>query len=269
MAVRAGELATSSTDADRRRTPAPPCRGILTLEEIEQLLKELPHIPQGKAVVEANLDLIRRLGEPTQILAVLERILTDPFAISQNASRSYHHVNHFDKIVLIDSERSFDYRLTIHLWLPPYSEKQLNEELIHDHRFSFWSNILAGSLISENYLLSEHGNAYQQYRYIPEERDALNFYQFMGEARLAASGIVKRNRGAAYFLSHERIHRVRLPREDMVCTLVLRGPRACNYSNVYNTVYPNQNFELTPTMFSPRQLRGKLVCLVDELAGRI
>ena len=155
--------------------------------------------------------------------------------------------------------------MTVHLWQPPYNEQQLNEELIHDHQLSFWSNVLTGNLISENYLPSEHGNTYHQYRYIPEERDALNFYKFMGETRLAASGIVKRDPGVSYFLQHERIHRVRLPRQELVCTLVLRGPRASNHSNVYNTVYPHGNFHLTPTMFSPQQLGAKLSRLVHEL----
>ncbi len=265
MSVR--ELAVRAPIAiDIESDLGPPRRTALSLDEIEQLLAGLPRIPSN-ATISANLSVVRWLAEPRQIINILERLLADPSSISRIAARSYHHVNHFDKLVLVDSECPSDYRLTLHLWDPPYSEQELNEELIHDHRFSFWSHILCGNLVSENYSVATNGNVYRQYQYIPEERDALNFYRFMGEACLATSGIVRRNAGESYFLSHDRIHRVWLPRKDLVCTLVLRGPRASNHSNVYNTVYPNQNFGLTPIMFSAQQLRVKLACLVDKLAS--
>jgi len=182
------------------------------------------------------------------------------------AGRSYRHVNHFDKIVLVDSEIPSDYRLTLHLWMPPYSEIELNEELIHDHRFSFWSTILVGSLASQNYVRAPDGKKYRQYRYIPEERDSLNFYKFMGEERLVATGDVCEAAGQAYYLPYNRIHRVVLPRTSIVCTLVLRGPRENNHSNVYNTVYPRESVEMKPIMFSSEQVKQKLQELLNALS---
>ena len=86
---------------DARAESSPLYRRVLALDEIAQLLEDLPHVPPTGDIVKANLNVIRALGEPTQIIDLLKRILADPFVISQIAARSYHHVNHFDKIVLI------------------------------------------------------------------------------------------------------------------------------------------------------------------------
>src|SRR5262249_29822005 len=160
------------------------------------------------------------------------------------------HVNHFDKIVLVDSADEHGYRLTLHLWNPPYSEQEINDELIHDHRFSFWSNILTGTLVAEDFARTSDGSAgrrLRQRQYAPE-KGALstmsNFYTFVGEAQLAKQRVTKKPAGQAYHLNYERTHRVVLPREEMTCTLVLRGPRMRNHSNVFNTSYPSQNTTL-------------------------
>lgn len=237
---------------------------LMTLQSVEAALRRLPRDDSAETI-EYNLEFVRRLGQPSRIVPLLRLLMNSPM-LAQVAARSYRHVNHFDKIVLVDSDDPSQYRLTLHLWAPPYSADQLEEELIHDHRFSFWSTILTGALVSQNYSVSENGKRFRQYRYIPEDRDALNFYRFVGERTLSAREVVRGAVGEAYFLSHEKVHRVLLPRSRTVCTLVLRGPRQSNHSNVYNTVYPEENIEMTPVMHSKEQLQEKLSHLLRVMA---
>ncbi|MEV6953725.1 hypothetical protein [Streptomyces sp. NPDC051183] len=221
---------------------------------------------------------MRRLGEGPCISGLLSRFLEDEALLDEIAGRSYRHVNHFDKIVLVDTGAQLGYRLTLHAWCPPYSEKELNDELIHDHRFSFWSTILTGRLVSQNFALPEGDGAssanprigFQQYRYSPEKQGVSttsNFYEFVGETELEVTGDSIEEQGNAYHLKYHRIHRVVLPLESMTCTLVLRGPRERNFSNVYNTAYPSTDTTSGNVMFSRDELVGKLKGILANVNG--
>lgn len=248
---------------------------------LENLLKELPQAVDDRQKDE-NLDLVRRLGVPSYMGELLSGYLDDDESLKQIAARSYRHVNHFDKIVLVDSGIPGGYRLTLHAWRPPYTEEELRGELIHDHRFSFWSTILTGRLVSQNFSRrpdgTEHADSIggavthmRQYRYSPEKAGVstqANFYRFVDEAALEMTGESVEEQGNAYHLRYHRIHRVVLPTESMTCTLVLRGPREREFSNVYNTAYPSTDTQSANVMFTPDELAGKLRAIRQALYAR-
>lgn len=237
------------------------------LSKVQHSIDQSP-VDSSIKTIELNLAFISEIAKPSCILAILAETMNDTSMLTAVASRSYRHVNHFDKIVLLDSAQQQGYRLTLHLWIPPYTEKELNDELIHDHRFSFWSSVLTGNLVSENFSRSEVGTMFQQYQYVPEKRGLstmANFYQFIGPAALARAEPSWKSPGESYYLSYERIHRVLLPRASVTCTLVLRGPRQRNHSNVYNTTYPTTNTQMENMMFSEDQVRERLSKLTDAI----
>lgn len=242
----------------------------MTLDGVEGLLHGLPR-EKSERTIEDNLYFVGELGRPERMYSLLRGLLADTDALELVSGRSYRHVNHFDKIVLVDSGDRGGYRLTLHLWRPPYTEDEVEDELIHDHRFSFWSTILAGNLLSENFERAVGGRRYRGYRYIPEKRDvstASNFYEFVGESALVTTQPSKETVGSSYYLNYQRIHRVVLPQECMTCTLVLRGPREREFSTVYNTSYPTQDTRATNEMFTPEQVRERLGALLTELSKR-
>lgn len=207
------------------------------------------------------LGLIRALGTPATLLPILREIMSNEPLLGEIAARSYCHVSHFDKIVLVEAEIPNGFRLTLHLWSPPYSAAELADELIHDHRFSFWSAILVGDLRSRNFAPSDTGTPFRRYQYTPENQSAENFYAFQGSARLKASSVIHQTAGNAYFLPYDQTHKVILPRRDTACTLVLRSPRARGFSNVYNTTYPQTDTSVSNEMFSPDALFSRLARL--------
>jgi hypothetical protein len=218
-----------------------------------------------------NLRLIDLLGQPRHVLALLERVLGNRALLGEIAGRSYRHVNHFDKIVLVDAASERGYRLTLHLWTPPYSRAELNDELIHDHRFSFWSTILTGNLAAASFVRAPAGDRYRQYQYTPQKRHLstlANFYQLVGEATLCRGRVSRKPAGTSYFLHYECTHRVVLPRTQMTCTLVLRGPRQRNHSNVFNTSYPASNTQTANVMFTEAELAARLIALSRNIVRK-
>jgi hypothetical protein len=231
------------------------------------MLDTMP-VDTSPATIASNLEKIAEAGEPRNVLPLLEEIMTSDHALELIAGRSYRHVNHFDKIVLVDGGREPGYRLTLHLWVPPYSDTETKDELIHSHRFSFWSTVLTGSLRSQNFKESPSGQLFRKYQYIPEKLHVstlANFYQFVGGVRLEGSDESIRAAGESYYLYYESTHRVVLPQQAMTCTLVLRGPRQRRHSNVFNTTYPDTNATMNNTMFSTDSLKQKLLGLYDAI----
>jgi hypothetical protein len=236
------------------------------LSQLQTTLESLP-VDDSSTTIKDNLTLINTIGRPGQFIPLLHRILSDRDLLAEVAARSYHHVNHFDKIVLVGNDKERGYRLTLHLWNPPYTEKELEDELIHDHRFNFCSLVLAGVLTSDNFIQSPEGRVYRQYRYIPEKRTAtfLDFYQFAGEVKLLKTEPSRKHAGQSYYLAAPSIHQVLLPHSSITCTLVLRGPRQRSYANVFNTEYPKDNTQFDNSMFSESALASKITALVNTM----
>jgi hypothetical protein len=232
-------------------------------QQLKRLLNGLPK-EYTEEIVRYNLTLVETLGR--RIVSLLRFFLADESLLAEIAGRSYPHTNHFDKIILIDSHDPLGYRLTLHLWNPPYSEADAIDEQIHDHRFSFWSNILAGTLISQNYVRTDAGNTYDEYQYIPEKQlgsTVGNFYRHLGEARLQEIAPSQLSAGNSYHLFYGQIHRIVLPRKETACTLVLRGPRQRNHASIFSN---SRRYEpLNHIMFSPSELKSRISMLASVI----
>jgi len=245
------------------------CLPPLTHDCLAQLGRVLESLPadESPTTISGNLELVNRVAQRDYFVPLIEEIVGDPHLLSDVASRSYRHVNYFDKIVLVGSDKLHGYRLTLHLWCPPFNQKELKKESLHDHRFSFWSVILAGVLISENFVESPDGDLMQHYRYIPEKRagDVRNFYEFVGETRLAKTKPSQRHAGESYYQPFTGVHRVLLP-ESITCTLVLRGPRQKAFTNTFRTDIPKVNTQVDNSMFSDKVIAEKLRALLNAIA---
>lgn len=237
-----------------------------SLAKLSRIIASL-RLDESQATVSSNLILIKQLAAYNHLVPLIEEIVGDAKLLAEIASRSYRHVNYFDKIVLVDSPNPRDYRLTLHLWIPPFSTKELSKESLHDHRFSFWSAILAGTLRSEDFIEDPSGQLMQHYKYVSEERttDSRNLYEFVGDTHLIKSGTLQRSPGDAYFQAYEGVHRVLLP-DTFSCTLVLRGPRRKSFTNTFRTDVPKVNNQATNIMYNTDAVKEKLKSLARSVS---
>ncbi|MFF7372633.1 hypothetical protein [Streptomyces tricolor] len=245
-----------------------PITAPLSLRQVADTLDRLP-VDRSEPTIAANLDLVHRLGQPGPMTGLLREILADDKALAAIAARSYQHTNHFDKIVLVDSGTALGYRLTLHLWNPPYSDAEAEDEQIHDHRFSFWSHVVLGTLTSQNFVRDATGVQFGEYQYIPEKINDVatvgNYYVNVGTSPLLEADRPAVPQGHSYSLDFAQIHRVLLPRTSPTCTLVLRGPRQKNYASVFSN---SQKYDPSANeMFSPAQLAEKLRIILGHIAA--
>jgi hypothetical protein len=241
------------------------------LRKIREALKGLAEVPD-ELIVRRGHELLAEISAPAVIKSLLDGVRSDPQALRAVAGRSYRHINHFDKIVLIGSPDPAAYRLTLHSWALPYEEDEVLEETIHDHRFDFWSNVLFGTQVSFNYIEDPAGSTYRKYRYSPENREVKfsEFYEYRGEVKLQAHSVDTRHEGSQYhMLAGKEIHQVLVSFDEPMATLVLRGPRLRSYANCFNTSYPAEGKWFANEMFTPEQLRAKLDVVCARLTGRV
>lgn len=219
--------------------------------------------------IDRNMRLMRELSAPMYVASLLAEIMSSTKLLREIAARSYRHVNHFDKLVLVESQMDNGYRLTLHLWSPPYTDAELQDELIHDHRFSFWSAILVGRLRTEEFRAGLDGVKFNNYRYSPDQNSEYNNYMFQGPVCLERSENVFDKSSEVYYLAYDTTHRVLIPSDSMTCTMVLRSPRARTYSNVYNTVYPSTDTSNENYRFGVEELRGHLYALYSKVVEQM
>src|SRR4051794_30325310 len=88
--------------------------------------------------------LLAEWGRAERFDRLVAELLSSDAELDRIAHRSYRHLNFFDKIVLAESS-STGYRLTLHLWSPPFPEDTRADRRIHSHRFAFASTVVIGS----------------------------------------------------------------------------------------------------------------------------
>lgn len=237
-------------------------------ETIKQQLAELPRDTKNAAVVEENLSYLKSLVSEDVPTRLIQDVLGSSELIEAVSGRSYRHVNHFDKIVVIDSKDPLGYRLTLHYWPGSYDTRELEQELIHNHRFSFWSHIFRGTLRMENYAeaatVVDGRPVLRRYVYRPTAVGNVHSCEFDGEAQLEKKEDAAYPQGECYYLHYMATHRVMLPEDSRVCTMVIRGPREREFTHTYNTFYPDRGMESSVPNMEPAVLERKLNELLGE-----
>lgn len=242
-----------------------------SLKELEEILKLLSKNVRNENVINGNLEFIKDLGRKGTPELLIKEILASEELLAEVAARSYEHVNYFDKIVLIDNKDPSQYRLTLHSWngVADKMAADVEEELIHNHRFSFWSYIFRGTLLSENFIESDahsiEKRTFNKFIYRPTQTGNVHECTFDTKVQLNKIENTSISQGNAYYLNFNTTHRVILPKtETNLCTFVLRGPREREYTNTYNTFYPDAGIKSSVPMMKPEQLKIKLLKILGE-----
>lgn len=197
---------------------------------------------------------LRLQFHPVQVYALIQQIIKNPKLLAEVAARSYQHGNGFLKVVLIDR----GYKLRLHVWFAGQS----CEENIHDHRWSFASTILTGTLTSEIWQdVDAHRNSAElsthEYVYHAATADQPAYKTDLGLCHLRREAVVQQSAGAAYVMPELRLHRIINNGDRLVATMMCTAPTGQGTTRLipmHDGIDPNTQ----PPKVSPAQLKAAL-----------
>ncbi len=180
-------------------------------QQLQQYFSEHPQAGEGLvSVLEEQLSL-------PQVLALLQGLLADEQALQAVAARSYVHGNGFVKVVLLDEH---GHKLRLHIWFAGSA----CEENIHDHRWSFASHVLVGTLNSEIWVDDAQGQALPEYRYAAATATAAADKQALGTCRVSLQQHCQYGAGSSYVMPKQVLHRIINPGQRLVATIMVSAP---------------------------------------------
>lgn len=156
----------------------------------------------------------------TQMIELLEAILKDTSSLKQICQRSYQHGNGFLKVVLLDR----GYKLRLHIWFAGQS----CEENIHDHRWSFASHILTGTLRSEIWrdvsAADAHSLSTEEFQYHAANARHPAHKIKQADCLLQRESELAYHAGQSYVMPEQKLHRIINPGDQLVATIMCTAP---------------------------------------------
>lgn len=156
----------------------------------------------------------------------LKDLLTDDALVESLLKFSYIHMNGFRKLVIFATPDD-RFHMRLHQWF----SKEKFDQNVHDHRFTFWSRILAGSITNKLWEPSSSGIPFTHYEYWP--RDGRDTYQMkkVGDVFLKELEPFSVQQGESYFFGDSWLHTTDY--NNAPVTLLLEDRRALRpYANV-------------------------------------
>ena len=221
---------------------------------LSQLSNDLDHFFAVHDQANAALALwLEQNFQANQLTALLQSILQNPQLLQAVGQRSYQHGNGFLKVVLLDR----GYKLRLHIW----QAGQGCEENIHDHRWSFASHILTGTLRSEIWrdvtAANDESFLTQEYQYHAANAGQPAFKIQQDNCLLQRDSEVAYHAGQSYVMPEQKLHRIINPGNQLVATIMCTAPTAQGTTRLipmHNGIDPN----IQPPKLGAQQLAGQL-----------
>jgi hypothetical protein len=152
---------------------------------------------------------------------------------------SHRHAHGFTKLSLYRS-RSTGFTIRLHIW---WSGERASDDSPHEHRWSFYSRLLSGSLRIRNFAelpsgAGDQSALWHRYQYSDASSEGSKTVCADGVASLSVASEYVLHAGASHTLLHTEPHQVFGRSGAVAATLVVTAPPARDYSNVYH-LQPN------------------------------
>jgi hypothetical protein len=198
---------------------------------------------------------------------LLDRLTAEMRSGREPAGRPYRHVNGFTKIVA--AEYADGRRLTLHYW-PADPPQREHVSRPHDHRFPFGSILLGGR---QHFIELEEsppapGEQWRRFTYRPYAGGRIAHVRFTGTTGLTELRTVERAPlQGEYTTTSTIVHRAVTDRTQSCATLVLRGPRERQRSQVYYR--PDEPSPSGGIQLGRRLERAEVVRQLEDIASMI
>jgi hypothetical protein len=174
---------------------------------------------------------------------------------------SHQHAHGFTKLALYRSIAS-GFSVRLHIW---WTGVQAYDDSPHEHRWSFYSKLLSGSLRIRNFVElrsggGESGAVWYRYKYADATAEGKKCVQPDGAATLTVASEYTMLAGSSHTLVPTEPHQVFGQDGAIAATLVITAPSARSYSNVYH----KQPTDASSYSFSEQRLNNVQVAQLIE-----
>jgi hypothetical protein len=161
---------------------------------------------------------MREIGQPAAVREIVREICAREPLLARLASISQHHPLGFDKYVV---HATPEYQLRLHVWWP---WQQQGREDIHNHRFNFCSQVIAGTLRMDLYATAEPGEEMDEYREDHVRGKGSYVFHLIGSPTVKKINTSILSTGSVNYTAAEILHRVNALGDDVTATLFLKKP---------------------------------------------
>jgi hypothetical protein len=174
---------------------------------------------------------------------------------------SHQHAHGFTKLALYRSVAS-GFAVRLHIW---WTGVQAFDDSPHEHRWSFYSRLLSGSLRIRNFVElrscnGEIGEIWYRYKYADATAEGKKCVEPDGPAILAVASEYTMLAGSSHTLVPSEPHQVFGQDGAIAATLVITAPPARTYSNVYH----KQTTDVSSYSFGEQRLNNVQVAQLIE-----
>ena len=217
---------------------------------------------EGELGIPRNaLALLQRLSEPSELVALLTSVVADSRALSAVGADSFHHVLGFDKLILYSARPRGQLRL--HVWWPGDPRRR---EHIHNHRFTFSSAVVTGSLRTHFYVSAEDGKSLRHFVESSDPRDRRWRFDEVGRTTLAETLVANLPAGTAYTMAPGMLHHIDAS-PGLTATVFLETESTSPSSSVFVQPGDEEPRAGTQAPMDPAELAIKLRQLCSYLSA--
>ncbi|MBW4704333.1 hypothetical protein [Micromonospora sp. RL09-050-HVF-A] len=212
--------------------------------------------PSGSAI-----SILRGLGRPERLSALLTELLDDDSRADAVAARSHPHALGFDKFILATFGEFGQLRM--HVWWPGRPRMR---EHVHDHRFDFSSVVVAGRLDCRYYHPARSGAVLTRYRESSRDGESAWRFDLVDVVSVRETLAVQLTPGSSYSMPYDLLHRVEAASTTTV-TLMLQGRLSRDWSSVLVDTTETVPARVGRRTFDTEEMRGRLMALRSHLAA--
>jgi len=214
--------------------------------------------PKGDVTTRMLLtSLVLRYSSSDVLRCLIDEVCSDDVLMLKCAKLSERHPLGFDKLVVFSSSY---YDIRIHVWWP---DEPRQREDIHNHRFSFASAVITGTIEVSSYQLRGGGVAMTR---LKEGRTDQNVYQYkvLGDASVWNMSALMLAKGSSYYMDGTVLHRVDVMSNSLVATLFIRGPQERDITTILTerTSYGSPKAGRRES-YKPEEARRRLQALAE------
>jgi hypothetical protein len=208
---------------------------------------------------DALVSLAIRYSAHDAVRAMVNEVCTREPLMDACVRGSEIHPLGFDKFLLWSSS---SYHVRLHIWWKDHGQRR---EDIHNHRFSFSSAVVIGSIRVYSYRLGR-GGVIMTRRAEHKDENGIYEYTMMGSVGVHQISTLALTQGNSYYMDASQLHRVEVPDNNAAATLFITARNERRDTTVVSIGSAKTPRVGTRNRLTKKEIRDRLKLFLDLIS---